>query len=646
MQPSITLLDDGKILVLPPKFPSEEVKEVLGGRAKFDKSNGRKIFQGWVLPLTALNVLTLADWYGEEFVGTAEEEVQDVLRLDWGFPGFEDEENWKVRARSHQHPYWEKLYPFQKIAVEYAVCNPHRGTLLGLSPGLGKTVVTAIVIDVLEAKKILILAPLTLAKNWGKELDKWLYPQRLWKRTVPDDKEPYTEGITITNFETCFYTILRDEDGKVFKPEDDLIHVDPGGEEVHCGKVSNPRAAKKWVQLGPKKENPKTGKLVWARERIVQARPSYAEVDWDLLVVDESILLKNRKAVKIDIIKQLAKYSHQVLLLSGSPTAKFRDDLFPQCQTLSPKAFSAYWRFADFFCVVDRGQWGWNITGDRPDHDPQKYLKDFLLVLNQKDVLPDLPDYIYDPIEIDLNPDQDKAFKQMIEEWVVALDHEGEDFVQEGEEDLAALNRLSQQTRMLQITSNLCNLTKGAGKPMPHSSAKEDLLVDLIRQGDIEFPLLVWTWFVPTTESVDTRLEREFKNLRTTYVAGCLTSDQKDLGIEMYKEGEVDVLVLQMGVGKFGHTFTDTKTVYYHDRTFDSDAYVQSLSRVKRIGLTHRPRLIVPRAEISADPLVELNLAGKMQSISKVASHDLTTLLRSLGSIEWAMQEYNTGLKE
>jgi hypothetical protein len=227
---------------------------------------------------------------------------------------------------------------------------------------------------------------------------------------------------------------------------------------------------------------------------------------------------------------------------------------------------------------------------------------------------------------------------------MVALEAEGD--VEEGDEDLIAKSRLAQQTRMLQITSNLCNLEKGAGKPMPNVSAKEDLLVDLIRKGDIEFPLLVWTWFRPTTESVDTRLAKEFKDLEIVYVHGGLTTDQKDSGIDAYKNGEVDILILQMAIGKFGHTLTTTRSVYYHDRPFDSDAYLQSLLRVKRIGLNHRPRLIIPRANDSADPLVEMNLAGKMQSIAKVASHDLAALLQSLGSVEWSMEEYDTGLKE
>jgi SNF2 family DNA or RNA helicase len=249
-----------------------------------------------------------------------------------------------------------------------------------------------------------------------------------------------------------------------------------------------------------------------------------------------------------------------------------------------------------------------------------------MFVRNQKDVLSELPDYIYDPIEIDLEPAQGKAFTEMAEDWVTKL---------EDETVIHADNRLALSTRMQQITSNLVNLPHGK-----NVSAKENLLATLLEQGDIEFPMIVWCWWVPTAWSVYDRLLDHFKELETDIMVGSMKREEKDEVVDAYRAGDLDVLVLQMGVGKFGHNLQRTRTVYYHDRSFDTDAYIQSLRRVKRIGLKHRPRLIVPRSKQSSDPLVELNLAGKMQSIAKVASHDLRELIQSLGSsmVEWAME--------
>jgi SNF2-related domain/Helicase conserved C-terminal domain len=589
-----------ELLVNPPKYPAEEIKEELGGR--WDKH--RKV---WRLPITALNVETLVEWYGVDILKDAPEAVFNIWGEEWGFKGWNHHGIDEVRNRAEFHPKWDDLYPFQQLAVEYLVCNPHHGSLLGLDPGLGKGPVSIVAMDILEVTKVLIVAPLTLARNWLKEIDKWERLYRSWSRATRSEKDPRTECV-VTNHEVLFDVHLYDEDGN------DVIV--PGG----------PKKQKEWIEKGPKEINNK-GNKVPKRKRTVEIRESY-DIDWDLIIIDESVLLKNRHAVKLDMIFSLAKYAKWIWLLSGSPTTRFNNDLYPQMKLIMPRAFRSYWRFTEFFCTVDKGQWGWKISGDKPNHPPAKYLKDFMFLRSQKEVLPELPDYIYDPIEVDLTAKQQRAFNDMMTDWYTMLD--------DGTEVEATI-KLAQMTRAAQITSNLINIGGDS------SSAKEDLLTALIDNDDIEFPLLVWTWWVPTAQSVFDRLCREpaTKNtLGMAYVIGDMPTEEKDEILEGYKGGKFDMLVLQMGVGKFGHTLTNTRTVFYHDRHFDSDAYFQSLRRVRRIGLGHRPRLIVPRSTYSFDPIVELNLAGKLQSIAKMSNKDLKELLQSLGAgmVPWSME--------
>jgi SNF2 family DNA or RNA helicase len=601
---------DGKdILVFPPKYPSTEVKEELGGR--WDKER-----KGWRVAPTSFNVQVLVSWYGSEILEGAPDPVVDLYKEEWGFPGWyipgtttPNGHHDDLRKRAESHPKWNELFPFQRVAVEYLCCNPHRGGLLALSPGLGKTPVSVVAMDILQCNKVLVLAPLTLARNWIAETDKWSRTFRSMSRATAAEKDPKTEFV-VTNFETLFEAIFRDEDG---------IVVDvPGG----------PKKQKEWIEAGPKKVAP-NGKRVPARERIVQARKTYASVDWDLIIVDESILFKNRKAVKVGVVQQLAKFSHQIWLLSGSPTSKFRDDLFPQLQTIMPRGFTSYWRFADQFCIVEKGRWGWDITGDRPGVDLHAMLKDFLFARDQSEVLPDLPDYIYRPLALNLNSEQRRAHETMTDQWIAMVEQS-----EEGDE-VKAPNRLAQMTRLQQITSNTVNLTKEDGKAYPNSSAKEDALVELIRNEDVATPLLVWVNYVPTGESYKQRLLKEFKDLNVEFVHGDATTDKKKAArediLQSFKDGNLDVLIMQYKVGKFGHTFTQTRTVYYADRSWDADDIVQSLRRVRRIGLTHSPVLIVPRCPGTIDDVVEQILEGKLTSISEVSNADLVELLRSLG---------------
>lgn len=592
--PGITM-DGRDLLFIPPVNPSKLVKDELGGR--WDEKKG-----GWRLAPTSLAVIRLVELYGVNMLKGAPEEVSDLMDEEWGFKRFSKSE----LKDAQRHPSWNELYDFQKEGVEYLAGNPHGAGLCGLSWGLGKAATAIVAANLCEAKRVLVLAPLTLAPAWLDEIETWGLPCATHRATA-QDRAPASEGWTIANHEVIQEVVLRTEDGETIQPE----------------WVTNAREVKRWIGIGPKKRNAK-GKEVPARKRIVRVRRDYLEVDWDLIIVDESVIIKNREAVKADVLKNLRKKSDPlVFLLSASPTTKWRDDLFRQLSIAYPRAFTSYWRFAEFFCVVDKEGWGWTIEGDRPDRDPHHYLRDLIWMKSEEEAGIELPEYHESVLLVEPGKRQRQALDSMLNDWIVELD--------EDPEALVADTWLARTTRVQQITSNLGALPKPSGggfyKP---DSAKARALLDLIRQGDVQMPLLAWTWFIESTELLRDTIKRTFPELEVTSVTGEDTRAHKEEMLQKFKDGELNVLVLQMGVGKFGHTFTKTRSIYYHDRTFDSDAYIQSRRRVRRIGLKHRPTLIIPKIKNSADQLIDANLDGKLRSVAQLSNANLAELLRGL----------------
>lgn len=591
---------DGRDLrVSPPVNPSKEVKNILGGKW---------IDGAWSVAPTSLNVLTLCEWYGDDILDGAPEDVQDLARMPWGFRGFNEDE----RAQAEDHPSWATLYEHQRVAIEYAYCNPHASNMFGVSWGLGKGAISVVAADLVDAANVLVLAPLSLGPAWRHEFARWSDRERPFKRAKAGDREPLREGVTVANHEVIQELVLRDEDGNVSQPD----------------WITNAKRVKSWISEGPLKRDAKKNKMVPARERITRVRRDYLDVAWDLIIVDESVMLKNRRAVKADVLLALRKAAGDPFVweLSASPTTKFNDDLFKQIQILMPRAFRSYWRFAEFFTTVDKEGWGWTIEGNKPHVDPKHYLRDLVLFISEDDAGLDLPEYIEPPDGITVAPGdrQREALDSMLDEWVVELE--------DADEPVVADTWLSRSTRLQQLTSNLGALPKPNGNGFhKRDSIKEDMLIEFLANGDLKPPLLVWTWFVETTHSVADRLRKD-TDLSVGAVTGADSTSHKDDTIAAYKDGDIDALVLQMGVGKFGHTFTHTRGIYYHDRTFDSDAYTQSRRRVRRIGLEHRPTLIVPKIANSADDLIDANLAGKLTSMASLTNANLAELLRSIRS--------------
>jgi SNF2 family DNA or RNA helicase len=296
-------------------------------------------------------------------------------------------------------------------------------------------------------------------------------------------------------------------------------------------------------------------------------------------------------------------------LLSGNPTTRYADDLFGQLSLIWPQAFPSYWRFAERFCVLEDNVWSprtKTIIGTRRNRDAMEENGDLVIVVNQEDVL-DLPEYLFEVIDVDLGPKQQAAYRSMADEFVAQLGDGSE---------VVAQNEVARLLRLQQITSW-----------WDDESAKHDALIDLLPT--FEGPHLVWTHWRDGAEALHRRLHEAGVNVER--VSGETNAHQRDLYLEAFKRGALDVLILSIGVGKFGHTFTNAKTVHYVDKTWNADDYFQSLRRVRRIGLKHHPVVVTYRAPKTTDELVELNLEGKLKPISRMTRSDLAELLCGLG---------------
>lgn len=477
-----------------------------------------------------------------------------------------------------QKIYDEVFYPYQCDAVFWLIAGPKQSGLLALSPGLGKTIITLVAARLLGLQRVLIIAPRPLLRTWENEQLKFfseLFTTRRHGMPPPDD----VFGWVLTNYET----------------------VVGAAEKLPKG------------QKGP--------------EKIIHGYAAeYMKVDWDLVVLDESVLVKSRDSRRFKVLERLRKTfkgRKRWWELSGSPVTRYYDDLWAQLHLIDPAGFHSYWRFANRFCYVLQDVWGTQISGNRASIDIRDDLKDVVLVINQEEVLPDLPEEIPQLVEVDLRPKQAKAHDEMLTYFITQL---------ESGSEVKANIILAQLTRLQQITSNLINLPGGTDE-----SAKMDALVEMTKARAYAFPAIVWTHWIPGAQMLWTRLGKLSNKvdgqLRVEWIHGTDTeAEARDAEekFEAYMAGKIDILILGLEVGKFGHNLQITRTAIYIDKTWDADAYVQSMKRVKRIGLNHRPVVITIKAPGTVDELVEDNLTGKFPGIATITNANLASMLHHL----------------
>lgn len=455
----------------------------------------------------------------------------------------------------------ERLFDFQAGAVGRLVAAP-RGMLLCASPGLGKTIMAIVAADQkVPDDQVVVVCPSSLLRTWQREISAWSKNTTSYivKGTSVDWDEVQKSRWLLTSWDTLaihqdwflghWPLWIFDESVLVKSRDSDRAYAVTGGTKRRSG-----RPAKKWVNLR------KTIDAAW--------------------------------------------------LLSGSPITRHADDLWQQLNIIYPRAFKSYWRFAERYCEIEDSIWSANgkIVATRRDRDAVADNADLIMVINQEDVL-DLPEYLFEVIDVDLTWKQKTAYQDMERNFLALLD---------SGDLMTAASIAAQLTRLQQITSYF-----------EGESAKHDALIQLMRSQHYETPMLVWTHWKEGAKALTGSLTD--LGYDAAHVSGDSSDKDKDHFIELFKRGKLDILVLSLGVGKFGHTMTNTKTVIYVDKSFSADDYYQSLRRVRRIGLTHSPVVVTIRAPGTVDELVELNLEGKVASISRIAQANLSELLKGIG---------------
>lgn len=296
---------------------------------------------------------------------------------------------------------------------------------------------------------------------------------------------------------------------------------------------------------------------------------------WDCIIADETILLKNRRAIRTKTIKSLFQQVKPKFgwFLSGSPTSRLYDDMWAQLNILDSRTFSSYWKFAERYCHVEQTQWGWSIVANRATaaQDLKSDLADIFFARTQDQVL-DLPEWIFDNVTIQMSEEQNRIYTEMEDRFVADLG--------DGQ-NLLAPNVLSQMTRLVQLASNPV-LVGGASDSTKWQAVEELLEYE-------QLPAIVWTSFIRTANFLKEQLSQKY---RVGVLTGETGSAERQETVDKFQNGELDVIIAHPGVGKFGFTLTAARTSIYLERSYNADDYYQSLHRVRRIGTTQSPHII------------------------------------------------------
>lgn len=335
----------------------------------------------------------------------------------------------------------------------------------------------------------------------------------------------------------------------------------------------------------------------------------YRRDRWDLMILDESIMAQNRETKRFKALKQLRIRSKKCWCLSGNPSSKYTDRYWAQLHLCCPSLFSSYWRFVERYCtVVETPPWGREIVGPSSINLVED-LNDVIFCRHHEDVGL-TPDIRPEPMYLDLLSPQQKTYDSIVNEFIVQL---------ESGEEMTVPNQMAQLIRCQQAVSNLKNLG------LADISAKSDLVESILKDETVLGPILIWVHWNETGKQLAARLSKKHK---VGLVLGDTSKPERVL--DDFKAGKIDILIMSITIGKFGHTFDMVNTVIYHDRIWDFDSYYQSFYRAWTPARTTPIRVISLIASGTVDEMVNDNLEGKAWSISASTGADLALVLKGI----------------
>ena len=307
-----------------------------------------------------------------------------------------------------------------------------------------------------------------------------------------------------------------------------------------------------------------------------------------LFAVDESTTIKSPSARRTKNIVRLSKYAQYRRILTGSPVTRSPLDLYTQCEFLDPEllGYSSYYsfraRYAEMLNRTAGGRTFKQVVGYKNLEELNKLLLEFSSRVLKKDCL-DLPDKIYMTRNIELTPEQEKAYKELKAYAITQLYDE-----QKGGQQVSATSVLTKMLRLHQLSCGF--ITTDDKENIEVKSKRLDELMNILEEES------VGAYYGDTSDDNRRLYLKQFQDLKSP----------------------MRFMVGNTQTGGYGINLTAASTVVYYSNNFDLEKRLQSEDRAHRIGQVNKVTYIDIICKGTVDEKIVKALLAKQNIAAQV----------------------------
>ena len=294
-----------------------------------------------------------------------------------------------------------------------------------------------------------------------------------------------------------------------------------------------------------------------------------------MLVVDESIHIKNPKAQRTKCLLYYAKKAEYIRLLSGAPIVNNAMDAWAQLFMLDAKVNSNPYAFRNKYCIMG-GYMNKQIIGAMNEDTLTKRMNEVGFIAKKKDWT-DLPDKLYTRREFDHGAAVAKHYGQMRKDLVTAI----EDDVISADMVLVQLGKLQQISSGFIMNED----AKAINIIEPGKNRKIKLLFEIIEE--IPSKILIFCRFKQSIKNIIEVLSD--KTILYTALTGGMSLDEIKTHKDQFNEGQAKLMVCQVQAAMYGHTLLGPEDNPCHNTVFFENDYnlnarIQAEDRNHRFG--------------------------------------------------------------
>lgn len=296
--------------------------------------------------------------------------------------------------------------------------------------------------------------------------------------------------------------------------------------------------------------------------------------DIDVLTVDELAAFRTAGTQRFKAMQRLVHERKYVWGLTGTPTPNAPTDAWAQCRLISPTKVPKY--FGQFRDQVMKqvSQFKW-VARDSA-LEIVKHAMQPAIRFSREDCI-DLPPTIYQTHDVDLTPEQKRAFDDMVRTF--RAEYAGG--------QVLAVNEAVKLGKLVQICCGVAYAANGDPVQLP-CQPRIDLTRQIIEEADAK--VLV---FVPLTGALESLAQELSKHFTVEVVHGGTPRTERDRIFGAFqRHKDPHVIVANPGTLSHGLTLTAANVIVWYGPTTSNETWNQANARIVRPGQT-RSTLIV-----------------------------------------------------